>query len=59
MSILTRLLNDTRGVTSIEYGLILVLIAVGLVVGFGLLGDQLAASYDDLAVKVETAGGPN
>jgi Flp pilus assembly pilin Flp len=59
LSILTRLLNDTRGATTIEYGLILVAIAVGLVVGFGLLGDQLAASYDDLAVKVDNAAGPN
>jgi pilus assembly protein Flp/PilA len=59
LSILTRLLNDTRGATSIEYGLIVALIATGLVVGLGLLGDQVAASYDDLAVKVETASGPN
>ncbi len=56
---LIRLLKDTRGATSIEYGLIVVCVAVGLVVGFGLLGDQVAASYDDLAVKVETAAGPN
>ena len=59
MSTLIRLLNDTRGVTTIEYGLIVAGIAVGLIVGFGLLGDQVAASYGDLAVKIQTAAGPD
>jgi Flp pilus assembly pilin Flp len=59
LSTLIRLLKDTRGVTTIEYGLIVAGIAVGLIVGFGILGDQVAASYDDINVKIKTAAGPN
>ncbi len=59
MSTLIKLLKDTRGATSIEYGFIAALIAAGLVVGLGILGDHVAASYDDITVKIETAAGPN
>ena len=59
MSTLISLLKDTRAVTNIEYGLIVAGIAVGLIVGFGILGDQVAASYDDMAVKIMTAAGPD
>jgi Flp pilus assembly pilin Flp len=59
VSTLIELLQDTRGATSIEYGFIAALIAAGLVVGFGILGDHVAASYDDIAVQIETAAGPN
>ena len=58
MSTLIRLFKDTRGVTNIEYGLIVAGIAVGLAVGFDVLGDQLAASYDNFTVKIKTAAGP-
>jgi Flp pilus assembly pilin Flp len=57
LSTLIKLLEDSRGATSIEYGLILVLIAVGLVAGFGILGDHLASSYQDITADIETATG--
>jgi Flp pilus assembly pilin Flp len=59
LSTLIRLLKDTRGVTTIEYGLIVAGIAVGLIIGFGSLGDQVAASNDDISVKTKTAAGPD
>jgi len=45
---LIRLLGDTRGLTTIEYGLIAMLIAAGLILVIGLLGDHLNGTYQDL-----------
>ncbi len=59
MSTLIRLLKDTGGLTSIEYGFIVALVAAGLIVGLGTLGDQLAASFDDMTLQIKTAAGPD
>lgn len=48
---ISRFMKDTSGVTSIEYGLIAAIVAVGIVVSVTLLGDNLKASYDDTASR--------
>lgn len=51
---LIRLLGDTRGLTTIEYGLIAVLIAASLIVGIGLLGEQVNGTYHDLDQELKS-----
>lgn len=48
MRTLIKLLGDTRALATIEYGLIAMLIAVGLIVVIGLLGEHLNGMYQDL-----------
>jgi Flp pilus assembly pilin Flp len=50
-----RFARDTRGTTSIEYGLIAVLIAVGAIAGMQTLGSGVAGSWGETADKVKTA----
>jgi len=44
-----RFMRDEEGVTAIEYGLIASLIALAIIVGAGLLGDNLNALFKDIA----------
>lgn len=44
-SLWQRALNDERGVTAIEYGLLAALIVIGCVVGIGATGVSLADLY--------------
>ncbi len=48
-------LKDESGATAIEYGLIAAGIAVAIIVAVGLLGDNLSALFNTIAVEV---GGP-
>ena len=48
-------LRDTRGATSIEYGLIALLVAVGFLAGLKALGQGTASSWGDTASKVSNA----
>lgn len=43
---IARLLRDERGVTAVEYGLILMLIVIGLVTALQGIGDQLVTSFN-------------
>ena len=43
--VLTRLVNDSRGVTAIEYGLIAALIAVAAIVMITLVGTNLTNTF--------------
>jgi len=45
-------LKDEEGATAIEYGLIAALVAVGIVVALGALGDQLFAVFSDIVEKL-------
>ena len=54
MRILIRLLKDTRGLTTIEYGLIASLIAASLIVAIGLLGDHLIGIYQYLVDELQS-----
>jgi pilus assembly protein Flp/PilA len=49
------LARDSRGTTAIEYGLIALLVAVGLLVGLKALGQGNASSWGDTANKVTDA----
>ena len=44
-----RFLKDDEGVTAIEYGLIAALIAVVIIAGTTLVGDQLDATFTGIA----------
>jgi len=48
-AIVLRLINDRRGVTAIEYGLIAALIAVASVVVMGTVGTNLSSTFSTVA----------
>jgi pilus assembly protein Flp/PilA len=52
---LLRFARDTRGTTSIEYGLIAVLVAVGMLVGLKALGDGNSSSWGNTSSKITDA----
>jgi Flp pilus assembly pilin Flp len=49
------LLSDERGTTSIEYGLIAVLVAVAMLVGLKALGEGNSSSWGNTAAKIGNA----
>jgi pilus assembly protein Flp/PilA len=51
-AILTNLIQDEVGVTAIEYGLIAALIAVVCIVAWGLLGNNLSTTFNNIAGSV-------
>ncbi|WP_084516978.1 Flp family type IVb pilin [Desulfatiglans anilini] len=56
MSRLWSFLKDEEGVTAIEYGLIAALVAVGIIVALGALGDSLTGIFGDVSTALDTAG---
>jgi pilus assembly protein Flp/PilA len=46
-----------EGATMVEYGLMVALIAVVCLVAVGLLGDNVAGVFDQVATEVGSAGG--
>jgi pilus assembly protein Flp/PilA len=46
------LLNKERGATAVEYGLLVALIAVVIIVAVTLLGNNLSTTFDNVAKKV-------
>ena len=46
---IARFVKDRSGVTGIEYGLIAVLVAVGIIASVTLLGDNVSAMFDTVA----------
>jgi pilus assembly protein Flp/PilA len=47
-----RLIDDTSGVTAIEYGLIAALIAVAAIVMISLVGTNLTATFSEVAASL-------
>ena len=47
--------RDQRGATSIEYGMIALLVAVGMLVGLRALGQSNQASWNDTSSKITSA----
>ena len=47
--VLTRLVNDSRGVTAIEYGLIAALIAIAAIVMITSVGTNLTSTFSEVA----------
>ncbi len=50
-----RFARDERGATSIEYGMIALLVAVGMLVGLRALGESNESSWNDTANKITGA----
>jgi pilus assembly protein Flp/PilA len=48
----TRLRRDQRGATAVEYGIMVSLIAVVIIVAVGLLGGQLNKTFNDVQCKI-------
>ncbi len=48
-----RFLKDESGATAIEYGLIAALIALGIIVGAGTLGNALNEKFGDVAAELD------
>lgn len=45
-------LRDDRGATAVEYGLMVALIAIVIIVAVGVLGDNLTSLFSDVSSKV-------
>lgn len=46
--------SDEHGVTSVEYALIGILVAIAIIGGAAALGDELGATYDDISTQFGT-----
>lgn len=53
----SRFLDDDRGATAVEYGLIAGLVFVAIVVAVGFLGTEIEALYDSIGSEVSAAAG--
>jgi Flp pilus assembly pilin Flp len=54
-NLVRRFVRDPRGATSIEYGLIALLVAVGFLAGLKALGDGNSASWGATSNKITNA----
>jgi pilus assembly protein Flp/PilA len=50
-----RLAQDQRGATSIEYGLVAMLVAVAMLVGLRALSESNSSSWNDTSNKITSA----
>ena len=50
-----RFVRDERGATAIEYGLIVALVAIGLLAGLKALGSGNSSSWGDTSAKITDA----
>ena len=57
-SIQSRLVRDEEGATAVEYGLIVGLIAIVIIVGVGFLGTTLNGMFNDVANELPAVGTP-
>lgn len=57
LNLLKRLIREESGQSMVEYGLIIALVAVVVIVALMTLGDKLRALFEKLAGKVEDATG--
>lgn len=55
--LIQRFTQDESGATAIEYGLIAALIAVAVVVGAGLVGENLNTMFNDIAEELDVTVG--
>jgi pilus assembly protein Flp/PilA len=54
-NLLTRFLNDERGVTAIEYGLIAALISVVIITAAAAVGTSLAGVFGGISARLAAA----
>jgi pilus assembly protein Flp/PilA len=59
MSMFRRFVKDDSGATAIEYGLIAALVSVAIIVALGTLGDNLNATFSDVAEQLSQAAPPS
>jgi pilus assembly protein Flp/PilA len=57
MSMFRRFVKDDSGATAIEYGLIAALVSVAIIVMLGTLGENLNATFAEVAEQLTAAGG--
>ena len=55
-SIVDRLTREEKGATAVEYGLIVGLIAVGIIAAVITLGDELATMFGEVNTELGKAG---
>jgi len=46
------MLRDSRGVTSVEYGMIALIIILGIVVGSSKIGNQLSLTFNNVSSEL-------
>ena len=51
-AILRNLINDDRGATAIEYGLLAALISVAAIAAFNAVGSSLTATFNNVSSKM-------
>ena len=51
---ISKFMSDESGATAIEYGLIAALIAVVIIGAVSLLGDNIAANFNEIATEMGT-----
>ena len=56
MAKLIKFFKDEEGATAVEYGLMVALIAVVIIVAVALLGTNLRDKFNDVATRVGAAG---
>lgn len=54
-NLFTRFIEDESGATAIEYGLIAALIAVGMIVGAGAVGEKVNTKFTEIGDAIDTA----
>jgi len=54
-TVLRRFISDERGLESVEYALLLVILALVAVVGAGVLADAVSTQYENAAADVSAA----
>ncbi|MFD0045981.1 Flp family type IVb pilin [Pseudarthrobacter scleromae] len=54
-NLMVRLRNEEKGATAVEYGIMVALIAVVIIVAVTTLGGNLTAMFDNVADSVPTA----
>lgn len=54
---IVRLLNQERGAGLVEYGLLVILIAVVALVAVAVTGEEVSAQYSSIADELTNAGG--
>ena len=55
--LIARFVKDESGATAIEYGLIAALIAMAIIAGAGLIGDELDTKFNSIATSLQNADG--
>lgn len=57
LSTFNALLSDESGATAVEYGLLLALVALALITGAQLIGDEIARIFNDVGATLQDKAG--